>query len=141
MQEEKSPIDYFPSRLSLAIEENGLKPADLSRLTSLSKTAISNYLKGDRKPGAEELYKIALALGKKMEWLMGDGEESVSDRKQKKSNESTQILQMEKENGSNMDDLTSARLEITRLRNKLKSATQTLEGAYKLALEALKLEE
>lgn len=58
-----------------------------------------------------------------MEWLWGE-----SDHEQNDFN-------------LHSDDLASARQEIIRLRNKLKSATQTLEGAYKLALEALKLEE
>lgn len=101
---------------------NSLTQSELAKMIGIRQTSVSDYQNGKSVPSADIFLRISLSLGVTMEWLSGIDSES-------------------KENGSNLDDLTFARLEITRLRNKLKSATQTLEGAYKLALEALKLED
>lgn len=98
------------------------KQNDLAEIIKIRQTSVSDYLNGKSVPSADIFLRISIALGVSMEWLSGIDSE-------------------EKEHSLHFDNIPSARQEITRLKNKLKSATQTLEGAYKLALEALKLED
>ena len=45
--------DTFANRLKKALEYNNMRPIDLSRKTKISKTQISNYLKGTYKSEAK----------------------------------------------------------------------------------------
>ena len=77
MQQEKHPNGNFSSRLRTALENKKMKQKELGKLTGLSNVAISRYLSGDRRPGGDELYRIASVLGINMEWLIagtGEGE-------------------------------------------------------------------
>lgn len=121
-QDKNMFLHIFSQRLNEGMKLNSLTQSELAKMIGIRQTSVSDYQNGKSVPSADIFLRISLSLGVTMEWLSGIDSES-------------------KENGSNLDDLTFARLEITRLRNKLKSATQTLEGAYKLALEALKLED
>ncbi len=63
--------DTFANRLKKALEYNNMRPIDLSRKTKISKTQISNYLKGTYKAKQDKLYLIAKTLNVSEAWLMG----------------------------------------------------------------------
>lgn len=64
-------MDTFANRLKEALKANDLKQTDLSRLTGIDKSLISNYLSGKYKAKQENLYLIAKALNVSEMWLMG----------------------------------------------------------------------
>lgn len=56
------------------MEQLDLSQVDLAARTGLSQTAVSNYLSGNRRPGADELLKLAKFFGCPMEQLLtGEG--------------------------------------------------------------------
>ena len=61
----------FFVRLNLAMKSKEIKPAELSRLTGISKSALSFYINGKHKPTQTPLYLIAKALNVSEAWLMG----------------------------------------------------------------------
>ena len=61
----------FKDRLQQAMDERGLKAADLSRMTGIGEGAISQYRRGAYKAGQRSLEKIANALNVSIPWLMG----------------------------------------------------------------------
>lgn len=61
----------FSERLRQGLELTDTKPAELSRLTGISKSSISHYLKGDWEGKQDAVYKIARALNVSEAWLMG----------------------------------------------------------------------
>lgn len=61
----------FSERLRQGLELKNMKPAELSRLTNISKSSISHYLKGDWEGKQDAVYRIAHALGVSEAWLMG----------------------------------------------------------------------
>jgi len=50
---------------------NGVKAADLSKRTGLSKAQISQYVNGVYEAKQQALYKLAVALNVSEAWLMG----------------------------------------------------------------------
>lgn len=110
-------------RLRISMRDKSLTQMQLQDLSGISQGAISDYLKGKSEPKSDALYRLSRIFNVSMEWLWG-GEEPVIP-----------------ETGTPQNDLLSAKKEIIRLKNKLRSARKTLEGSYKLALEALKIEE
>lgn len=69
----------FPENLRLAINQMGITQKELGAKSGLSHITISRYLSGDRRPGADELYRMANALGTSMEWLIGGREAEQND--------------------------------------------------------------
>lgn len=63
--------DTFKNRLIIAMEKRGIKAAELSRLTGLSKPRISQYVNGTYEAKQQALYKLAKALNVSEAWLMG----------------------------------------------------------------------
>lgn len=63
--------DTFANRLKKALDYNNMRPIDLANKTKISKTQISNYLKGTYKAKQDKLYLIAKALNVSEAWLMG----------------------------------------------------------------------
>lgn len=124
MQEKIPVLKYFSERLRLSMESNGLTQKNLESLSGVTQSSISAYLREEMEPKISVLYQLSVALGVSMEWLCGiDSSPETPD------------------SAMPIDELLRARQEIVRLKNKLRSATKTLEGAYTLAMEALKLEE
>ena len=68
-QENKSPNGHFFDRLDNRMKISGLNGADLAVKAGVTPTAISRYRQG-RIPAAEELLRLAQALGVSMEWLL-----------------------------------------------------------------------
>ena len=58
-------------RLKEAIEQANIRPADLSRLTNISKGSIHHYLAGSYEPKSSAINKMAVALNVSESWLWG----------------------------------------------------------------------
>ena len=58
-------------RLREALDRGKIKPADLSRLTGLSKGTIHHYLAGNYEPKSTAINKMAVALNVSETWLWG----------------------------------------------------------------------
>ena len=70
-------MSYYSNRLRERMEELNLSQADLSRLTGITKSAISQYLSGKCKPGIGKSNRIAEALGVSQSFLTGEKPEVV----------------------------------------------------------------
>lgn len=64
-------MESFASRLNTAMKNNKIKQIELSRMTGLDKSLISNYLKGTYQAKQSNLHLIASALNVSEAWLMG----------------------------------------------------------------------
>ena len=58
-------------RLREALSARGMLPIELSRLSGIGKSAISQYLSGKVTPKQDKIYKLAQALKVSESWLMG----------------------------------------------------------------------
>lgn len=67
----------FKDRLNYALEEKGLKAADLSKMTGIGEGAISQYRSGAYKASQRNLELIANALNVSIPWLMGVSDNSA----------------------------------------------------------------
>jgi transcriptional regulator with XRE-family HTH domain len=70
--------DIFVERLSQIMKTRGINQKDLSALTGISKSAISQYLSGKFFPKTKYIEIIAEALDVDEEWLIGNSEEMAS---------------------------------------------------------------
>jgi repressor LexA len=64
-------MDIFKDRLILAMEERGIRAAELSRRTGLSKARISQYVNGHFIPKSDAILLLAETLGVSELWLLG----------------------------------------------------------------------
>lgn len=64
-------IDSFANRLNLALTRRNMKPAELSQKTGISKSSLSEYLKGKYEAKQTAIYLIAKALDISPSWLLG----------------------------------------------------------------------
>jgi len=64
-------MDKIGRRLTQAMEDRGMKPADLSRKTGISKSSISRYMNDEYNPNATKLAIISQALDVNEVWLLG----------------------------------------------------------------------
>ncbi|OQQ82029.1 helix-turn-helix domain-containing protein [Ligilactobacillus salivarius] len=67
----KNNINNFQSRLKIAIENKGISQAELARRSGLSRTSITDYLKGKYKAKPGAIYSLAQALDVDAFWLLG----------------------------------------------------------------------
>lgn len=63
--------ETFANRLNAALTIRGLKPAELSKISGISKSSISEYLKGKFKPRQDGVYILSKSLNVSEPWLMG----------------------------------------------------------------------
>lgn len=63
--------DTFANRLRIAMKNNNIRAADLSRKTNISKTQISNWLSGKYKAKQDSIYILSKVLNVDEGWLMG----------------------------------------------------------------------
>ena len=68
---EWSKVATTAERLREAIDNAKIKPADLSRMTELSKGTIHHYLAGTYEPKSAAINKMAVALNVSESWLWG----------------------------------------------------------------------
>lgn len=65
------PIGTTKERLRQALDESGMRQADLASRTKIPIASISQYLSGYSKPRADRIYKMASVLGVSEAWLLG----------------------------------------------------------------------
>lgn len=82
-------------RISRQIKTLGLKQLDVCNKTGLSTTALSQYCTGKRVPDTVSLYKIAMALGVSMEWVLTGEDLTNEDVK----GDPSKLAQVAKEQG------------------------------------------
>ena len=63
--------DTFANRLKKALDMNKMKPIDLARKAKISKSLISNYLKGICIARNDKIYTISKILNVSEAWLLG----------------------------------------------------------------------
>ncbi len=61
----------FSNRLKNIMEQQEIRPSDLSRKTGIGKSSISAYLSGGHEPKQNNILKISNALGVSITYLMG----------------------------------------------------------------------
>ena len=61
----------FAERLRNALDLKQVTKAELSRVTGISKSSLTHYVKGDWEGKRDNVYAIAKALNVNEEWLMG----------------------------------------------------------------------
>jgi transcriptional regulator with XRE-family HTH domain len=59
------------TRIRTLLNELDISQTDFCNKTGLTKSALSNYLNGDRQPRQDQLDKIAKAFDLNPSWLMG----------------------------------------------------------------------
>lgn len=63
-------LNEFQYRLQKALSDKGITASELSRLSNVGKSDISNYLKGKYVPKQDKCYLLAKALDVDPGWLM-----------------------------------------------------------------------
>lgn len=64
-------MDKFNKRLKQAMEYRNVKPAELSKLTNIGKSSISQWLSGKYSAKQDKIFVIAKALNVNPSWLIG----------------------------------------------------------------------
>jgi transcriptional regulator with XRE-family HTH domain len=73
------------NRIKFKMKELKLKQTDLVNITGISKTAISNYILGNRIPDTKSIYLISNTLKISIEWLL-IGKEEIKDLNEDEKN-------------------------------------------------------
>lgn len=77
-------MESFNSRLKTAMEYKNIKPAELSKLTGIGKSSISQWLSGKYSAKQDKIFIVAKALNVNPSWLIGADvpmtDETVLDR-------------------------------------------------------------
>lgn len=63
--------DTFANRFREALKVRDVTPTDVSKATKISKSSLSEYLKGEYKPKQDKIFLIAKYLNVDYGWLMG----------------------------------------------------------------------
>ncbi len=63
--------DDSNTRIRTLLTKTDLSQSDFCRKAGIQKSALSNYLNGDRQPNQQQLAKIARAFDVSPAWLMG----------------------------------------------------------------------
>lgn len=71
-------------RLQQALQEKGMRQAELARLTGIPRGAVSNYVLGRYEPKLEIIKKFSQALGYPEMWLWGYDEQLQTTTKEDK---------------------------------------------------------
>ena len=71
MQEKNALCEQFSARFTEALGSSGLRQKDLAEHTNIREQTLSRYKTGERIPDTYELYRIAVALGVSIDWLLG----------------------------------------------------------------------
>lgn len=64
-------MESFNSRLKIAMDYKNIKPADLSKMTNIGKSSISQWLSGKYSAKQDKIFIIAKALNVNPSWLIG----------------------------------------------------------------------
>lgn len=71
MQEKNELCRQFSQRFSEAVGSSKIRQKDLAERTNIREQTLSRYKTGVRIPDSYELYRIAVALGVSIDWLLG----------------------------------------------------------------------
>ena len=71
MQERNALCKQFSTRFTEALGSSSLRQKDLAEHTNIREQTLSRYKTGERIPDTYELYRIAVALGVSIDWLLG----------------------------------------------------------------------
>lgn len=82
------PTEEIKDRLTLALHRRNLTPKELSNMTKIPKSSISQYMSGYAKPKQDRIYLISQALNINPTWLLGY-DVSFEENKEKKELTST----------------------------------------------------
>lgn len=77
----------FSQRMARAMFMKGIRQSEISYITGIDKGSISSYVKGRYKPNAENVEKIARALGVSSAYLLGHEEISITEMAMPKTTE------------------------------------------------------
>ena len=89
---EWSKIATTAARLRIALDSINMRPAELSRLTGLSKGAIHHYLAGTYEPKSSAINKMAVALNVNESWLWGYDVPRERSQIQKKNDQLVKLV-------------------------------------------------
>lgn len=64
-------IDSFSNRLNYALKIRNMRPTQLSEITGIAKSSITEYLNGKYEAKQKAIYKMAMALNVSEAWLIG----------------------------------------------------------------------
>lgn len=64
-------MEELKYRLYDAMIRSGLRAADVSKKTGISRSSLSRYLAGDYEPNADKLHRLSVALDVSEAWLLG----------------------------------------------------------------------
>lgn len=90
MEEKKTAT--FSARLREALDDKGMKQADLARATGMCSAAISRYLSGEYEPKQKAIHKLATALSVSEFWLYGFEVPRERSEEQKKSDHLAEVV-------------------------------------------------
>ena len=97
------------NRMKSKLKELNLKQTDLVNITGISKTAISNYILGNRIPDTNSIYLISNILNVSIEWLLiGKDNITLSERE---NNILKQFNKLNEDNKKYIETYTQIRLE------------------------------
>lgn len=68
---DNSTNNIIGNRIKEAMKKNGLKQADIVKMTGINKGALSSYISGKYEPKSANIYKLAIALNVEPIWLTG----------------------------------------------------------------------
>ena len=71
----ENTMSIFAKRMRIAMDDRGIRQADLIISTGISSANLSMYLSSKRNPKQEYVYRIAEALSVNPEWLIGKSED------------------------------------------------------------------
>lgn len=61
----------FARRLEQAMIEQNIYPTQLAKMSGVSRVNIHKYISGTAQPTAFNIKRLAIALGKSSDWLLG----------------------------------------------------------------------
>lgn len=79
-------MSTFSKRLQQAMDTINIKPAELSTITGIAKSSISEYLSGTYEPKQKNIYRMASALKVQPSFLMGVDAYENTDKVAQSSN-------------------------------------------------------
>ena len=89
---EWSKVATTSERLRNALDSANMRPADLARLTGISKGSIHHYLTGTYEPKSGAINKMAVALNVTESWLWGYDVAKERENFQKKNDQLVKLV-------------------------------------------------
>lgn len=78
-------------RLRTAMQDAGMQPADLAKVSNINRSSLSRYLSGEHEPKQVTINKLAIALNVSEMWLWGYDVPKERSVKQKENDDLVEI--------------------------------------------------